>query len=258
MIEVINLCKSFSGKIVLRDINLQIPPKQTTCIIGKSGSGKSVLIKNIVGLLKPDKGTVFVDDKEIPKLSQKELYEVRKRMGFVFQSSALLDSYNVYGNIVLGLYEQGIRDTNYLDTQAKRVLEAVQLLPHNGNVNKEEYEQEWNRIRNMMPSELSGGMKKRVGLARALVGNPEYIFYDEPTTGLDPVTSEQIDNLIIEVEKQLKVTSIVITHDLFSVYRIADKIAMLNDGEKIFDGDLTEFKTSNNPIIKEFQDRYNQ
>lgn len=256
MIEVQKISKSLGGKVVLKGINLQIPPKQTTCIIGKSGSGKSVLIKNIVGLMKPDKGTVFVDDKEIPKLEQKELYEVRKRMGFVFQSAALLDSYNVYGNIVLGLYEQGIRDVEYLDSQARRVLEAVQLLPHNNDISKSEYEKEWDRIRNMMPSELSGGMRKRVGLARALVGNPEYIFYDEPTTGLDPVTSEQIDDLIIEVEKQLKVTSIVITHDLFSVYRIADKIAMLNDGEIIFDGNITEFKSSDNPFVKEFQDRY--
>ncbi len=256
MIEIQNLSKSFGSKIVLKDINLQIPTKQTTCIIGKSGSGKSVLIKNIVGLLKPDKGTVFVDDKEIPNLSQKELYEVRQRMGFVFQSSALLDSYNVYGNIVLGLYEHGIRDTNYFDAEAKRVLEAVQLLSHKDEVSEKEYEQEWNRLREMMPSELSGGMKKRVGLARALVGNPEYIFYDEPTTGLDPVTSEQIDELIQTVENQMKVTSIVITHDLFSVYRIADKIAMLSEGEKVFEGNVSEFKISDHPKIREFQDRY--
>lgn len=256
MIEVQNLSKSFGNKNVLKDINLLIPPKQTTCIIGKSGSGKSVLIKNIVGLMKPDKGTVFVDDKEIPKLAQKELYEVRKRMGFVFQSAALLDSYTVYGNIVLGLYEQGIRDIHYLESQAKRVLEEVQLLPHKSEVDDAVYENEWQRLSNMMPSELSGGMKKRVGLARALVGNPEYIFYDEPTTGLDPVTSEQIDDLILAVEKQLEVTSIVITHDLFSVYRIADKIAMLNDGELIFDANIDEFKVSDNQFIKEFQERY--
>jgi len=177
-------------------------------------------------------------------------------MGFVFQSAALLDSYTVYGNIVLGLYEQGIRDIHYLESQAKRVLEAVQLLPHKSEVDDAAYENEWQRLSNMMPSELSGGMKKRVGLARALVGNPEYIFYDEPTTGLDPVTSEQIDDLILVVEKQLEVTSIVITHDLFSVYRIADKIAMLNDGELIFDANIDEFKVSDNQFIKEFQERY--
>lgn len=257
MIIVKNLCKAFGENLILQNVDLEIEKGKTTCIIGKSGSGKSVLIKNIVGLLKPDKGTILVDDKDIPDLERKDLFKIREKMGYVFQGAALFDSFSVFENVILSLYERGVRDDKYLEEEALRVLSAVQLLPDKKEVGDGEFQKEWKLLRNKMPSDLSGGMRKRVGLARALVGKPEYIFYDEPTTGLDPVTSEQIDNLILAIQKKLNVTSIVITHDLFSVYRIADKVAMLHNTEKIFDGTVDEFKNSEILPVKEFQERYN-
>jgi phospholipid/cholesterol/gamma-HCH transport system ATP-binding protein len=257
MISVKNLSKSFGEKVILQNIDLEIERGKTTCIIGKSGSGKSVLIKNIVGLLEPDEGSIIVDEKEIPQLSRTELYGIREKMGYVFQGAALFDSYNVFENVVLSLYERGIRDDNYLEAEAIRVLAAVQLLPDKSEVGEKVFQSEWKMLKTKMVSDLSGGMRKRVGLARALVGNPEYIFYDEPTTGLDPVTSEQIDNLILSIQHKLHVTSIVITHDLFSVYRIADKVAMLHDTQKIFDGTVEEFRNSELAPVIEFQERYN-
>lgn len=257
MITVKNLSKSFGENVILKNIDLEIERGKTTCIIGKSGSGKSVLIKNIVGLLEPDEGSILVNGKEIQLLSRKELFAIREKMGYVFQGAALFDSYNVFENVVLSLYERGIRDDKYLEEEAIRVLAAVQLLPERKEVGEKLFLSEWNLLKTKMVSDLSGGMRKRVGLARALVGSPEYIFYDEPTTGLDPVTSEQIDNLILFIQNKLNVTSIVITHDLFSVYRIADKVAMLHDTEKIFDGTVEEFKNSHLSAVKEFQERYN-
>jgi len=257
MIEINNLSKSFGEKQILKNVNMIIEQGKTTCIIGKSGSGKSVLIKHLVGLLEPDSGTVVIDGQEIPKLSRKELFEVRKKMGFVFQGAALFDSFNVFENVIIKLFELGVRDFNYLEKEAIRVLNAVQLLPDVKEIGENSFQKEWVILKNKMPAELSGGMRKRLGLARALVGKPEYLFYDEPTTGLDPVTSEQIDELILEVQKKVQVTSIVITHDLFSVYKIADKVAMLHNGFKVFDGNVQEFRNSDIEAIKEFQLRYN-
>lgn len=257
MIQILNLHKSFGEKVVLRNLSMQIKKGETTCIIGKSGSGKSVLIKHIVGLLEPDSGTIIFEGYEVPKLSRKELFKLRENMGYVFQGAALFDSYNVYENVILGLFERGIRDTKYLESEAHRVLKAVQLLPDPDEVGSLAYQKEWKILSEKMPSDLSGGMRKRVGVARALVGTPQYIFYDEPTTGLDPVTSEQIDDLILDIQRKLKVTSIVITHDLFSVYKIADRVAMLHNAEKIFDDQVDKFKNSSLEEVKEFQFRYN-
>lgn len=256
MIEVKDLHKSFGKKKVLNGISLVIPDGVTYCIIGRSGCGKSVLIKNIVGLLEPDQGEVIIDGLNIHKLGNEELLKIREKFGFVFQGSALFDSYTVYENVVMGLYERGIRDEKILSAEAKKALTAVGLLPRPETVSKEEFDREWKTLKGKMPADLSGGMKKRVGVARALVGNPSYIFYDEPTTGLDPVTSEQVDNLIAELAKELSVTSIIITHDLFSVFKIADFIAMLNDGNLVFNGTVDEFRMSNNPIVQEFLERY--
>lgn len=255
MIEITNIHKSFGPKTVLQGINLNIPDNDILCIIGKSGCGKSVLIKIIVGLLEPDIGTVAIDNRIVSQLSKKELYMLRRKFGFVFQSAALFDSLNVFENVVLGLYEHGERDMKYLEQEAKRVLQAVGLLPPLED-NKLEFEKEWEILRNKMPADLSGGMKKRVGVARALVGNPEYIFYDEPTTGLDPVTSEQIDDLISELSHKLKVTSIIITHDMFSVYKIANRVVMLHDGKVQFEGSPDMLSDSKDPIVQEFLDRY--
>jgi len=256
MIEINNLYKSFGQKNVLNGVSMNIPNGSTMCIIGRSGCGKSVLLKHIVGLLEPDNGCVKVDDKEISFLSNSELFELRRRIGFVFQGSALFDSYNVFENIVIRLYEHGLRDNGKLEEEAIRVLSAVGLLPEKQSVSLSDFEKEWNILKEKKPSDLSGGMKKRVGVARALVGEPDYIFYDEPTTGLDPVTSRQIDQLIAHLSKKLKVTSLVITHDMFSVFEVADSVAMLDEGKVRFFGNPKELKESNDERVVEFLSRY--
>ncbi len=253
MIEIIDLHKSFGPKKVLDGVNLVIPTGTTMCIIGKSGCGKSVLIKHIVGLLEPDKGDIIADGKSILNMDKKELFEFRRKIGFVFQGSALFDSYNVFENIVLGLYEHGTKDMKVLESEAIRVLQAVAMLPEE---NGAELKREWEILKNKKPSDLSGGMRKRVGVARALVGHPEYIIYDEPTTGLDPVTSQQIDELIADLTKKIKVTSIVITHDLFSVWQVADTVSMLNEGRVQFTGTPEDFNQSKDPVVLEFLERY--
>jgi phospholipid/cholesterol/gamma-HCH transport system ATP-binding protein len=256
MIEIKNLHKSFGKKKVLDGVNLTIPTGDTMCIIGKSGCGKSVLIKHIVGLLYPDEGAVTVDGNNITTMGTKQLFELRKRMGFVFQGSALFDSYTVFENIVIGLYEHGQKDFKLLESEALRVLSAVAMLPERNGISEASFQKEWAILRDKKPADLSGGMRKRVGVARALVGSPEYIFYDEPTTGLDPVTSQQIDELIADLTKKLSVTSLVITHDMFSVYQVADTVSMLNEGRVQFVGKPEEFKASEDLSVKEFLVRY--
>jgi phospholipid/cholesterol/gamma-HCH transport system ATP-binding protein len=196
MIKIKSLYKSFDDKKVLEGVDLTIETGDTVCIIGKSGCGKSVLIKNIVGLLEPDEGTIEIDGINVASLKQKQLFKLRDNFGFVFQSAALFDSLNVFENVVLRLYEHGNRDMEYLEKEAQRTLSSVGLLPDIKEKNSSAFTKEWNNLKEKKPSDLSGGMRKRVGVARALTGNPKYIFYDEPTTGLDPVTSEQIDLLI--------------------------------------------------------------
>jgi len=256
MIEVKNLHKSFGEKKVLSGVSLTIPDGVTYCIIGRSGCGKSVLIKNIVGLLEPDEGEVIIDEQNIHNLEKEELFKVREKFGFVFQGSALFDSYNVFENVIIGLYERGIRDEKYLEKEAIRTLTAVGLLPKPEETSPKEFEKEWKILREKMPSDLSGGMKKRVGVARALVGSPSYIFYDEPTTGLDPVTSEQVDNLIADLARKFSITSIIITHDLFSVFKIANYVAMIDDGYLVFNGKVEEFRNCQSSVVKEFLERY--
>ena len=256
MIEINNLHKSFGPKKVLDGVNITIPDGETICIIGKSGCGKSVLLKHIVGLLEPDEGFVSVDGNIVAQLTNEEIFKLRLKMGFVFQGSALFDSYNVYENIVIGLYEHGNRNEQLLEKEAIRVLSAVGLLPDINGSSDQEFEKEWKILRNKKPSDLSGGMKKRVGVARALVGQPSYIFYDEPTTGLDPVTSEQIDHLIADLSRKLNVTSLVITHDMFSVFRIANTVGMLDNGRLHFMGTPEEMNKSQDPVIAEFLERY--
>lgn len=256
MIKIDNIYKSFGEKKVLSGVSLEIPTGDTFCIIGKSGCGKSVLIKHIVGLLEPDSGTVEIDGNIISKLSQKELFKLRRKFGFVFQGAALFDSYNVFDNVILGLYEHGERDAKYLESEAKRVLSSVGLLPDLDEAETAMFSKEWEILKEKKPSDLSGGMKKRVGVARALVGSPEYVFYDEPTTGLDPVTSEQVDLLIANLAHKLNVTSIVITHDMFSVFKIANNVALLDAGKVRFIGAASELQTSADPVVIEFLERY--
>lgn len=256
MIAINNLYKTFGTKTVLNGVDLQIKNGETICIIGTSGCGKSVLLKHIVGLLDPDDGSVSVDGKIISKLNKKDLFQLRSSMGFVFQGAALFDSLNVFDNVIIGLYEHGIRNQAKLESEALRVLSAVGLLPDIKEKDSLAFLNEWNILKEKKPSDLSGGMKKRVGVARALVGSPEYIFYDEPTTGLDPITSEQVDNLIGDLAKKLKVTSIVITHDMFSVFKIADRVALLDNGKVRFEGSPTELKQSKDNSVVEFLERY--
>lgn len=241
MIEIKDLHKSFGDNKVLKGVNLNIEKGHTTVIIGASGCGKSVLLKHIIGLLKPDSGEIWIDGKEITGMSDKELYRFRNKFGYLFQGAALFDSMTVAENVGLGLSE----NTNLPhDEIIKIVSEKLELVDLQGT-------------ENMKPSELSGGMKKRVGLARALACSPEFILYDEPTTGLDPVTSNSIDSLIDSLAKnpKLQVTSIVVTHDIFSVYEVADRVAMMYGGIIHFEGTPGELRNTDDNIVREFLQR---
>lgn len=256
MITLNNLHKSFGPKTVLSGISLEIPDGETLAIIGRSGTGKSVLLKLIVGLLHPDRGSIAIDGRRVDTMHEKELYALRREFGYVFQGAALFDSMNVFDNLVLGLREHGVKDESILYQEARRNLINVGLLPDPSSVASDEFTRAWSILVNKRPAELSGGMKKRVGVARALVGNPRYVFYDEPTTGLDPIASEQIDNLVRDLSIKLDVTSIVITHDIFSVYRIAHSVVMLEEGVVLFAGTPDELRKSDHPVIREFLERY--
>ncbi len=222
---------------MLRGIDLTINTGESIAIIGKSGCGKSILLKNIVGLIMPDEGEIFVDGLSVNNLSKEKLYDIRKRFGFLFQGAALFDSMTVFENVSLPLVENNY---NFTEEEIKKLVEEkLSLVGLPGT-------------ENLKPSELSGGMKKRVGLARALITNPKYILYDEPTTGLDPVTSDSIDELIKELNTKMNVTSIVVTHDIFSVQKTAERIAMIHEGKIHFVGNLEEMLQINDPIIKNF------
>ncbi|HLG33089.1 MAG TPA: ATP-binding cassette domain-containing protein, partial [Ignavibacteriaceae bacterium] len=206
-------------------------------IIGRSGCGKSVLIKHIVGLLKPDEGNIKVEGQLVNQLSTDELYELRKKFGFLFQGAALFDSMTVGENVSLALVESKNKMTD--SEIEKRVAEKLELVGLPG-------------AEKLKPAELSGGMKKRVGLARALITDPDYILYDEPTTGLDPIMSDSIDHLIKELTEKLKVTSVVVTHDMYSVKNVAHNVAMIHEGEIYFVGSPSELVNSDDPVIQDF------
>lgn len=240
MIEIINLHKSFGANKVLCGIDLIIKKGESLAIIGRSGCGKSVLLKHIVGLLSPDEGYIKFDGKVINDLGRKELYEVRRKFGFLFQGAALFDSMTVEENVSIALVEN---ENKLLPGEIKKIVAAkLELVGLPGT-------------QNLKPSELSGGMKKRVGLARALVTNPEYILYDEPTTGLDPIMSDSIDDLIKDLNEKIKVTSIIVTHDMFSVKNTADKIAMMHEGKIYFTGTPEEVLESTDLVIQKFIQR---
>jgi len=240
MIEIKNLHKSFGDNKVLQGVNLEIDTGETIVIIGRSGCGKSVLIKHIVGLLYPDEGYVKVEGQRVDEMTMDELYTLRRKFGFLFQASALFDSMTVEENISLPLVESGKKYSRMeLD---KRVAEKLELVGMGGD-------------QKLKPAELSGGMKKRVGLARALITDPDYIFYDEPTTGLDPIMSDSIDGLIKDLTDKLNVTSIVVTHDMYSVKNVANQVAMMHEGKIHFLGTPVELLSSTDKIIKEFIQR---
>ncbi len=214
MIELIDVHKSFGKKEVLRGVNLKVVSGECLVILGRSGTGKSVLLKHIVGLIQPNRGKVIVDGVDINRISEARLYEIRRNIGFVFQGGALFDSMDVFTNVAMPLIENKKFSDKEIEERVMHVLGLVDLQD----------------AAFLMPSELSGGMRKRVAIARALVAEPGYILYDEPTTGLDPIISDRINDLMIELNSQLGVTSVVVTHDIHSALRIADRIVLLSNG----------------------------
>ncbi len=236
MISLENVHKSFGPKNVLNGFTLEVREGETMVIIGYSGTGKSVAIKHIVGLLEPDKGTVFVDGLEVPKLKRRELYALRSHIGYVFQFAALFDSLTVNENVAMGLVKLGTLTPKEIDARVQEALELVDL-PSAGKT---------------LPVELSGGMRKRVGIARAIAHRPKYILYDEPTTGLDPVTAAVIDELMVRMQKQLGVTGIVITHDMRSAYFVGTRIAMLFEGKVRQVGSVDEIRNTKDPVVRQF------
>jgi phospholipid/cholesterol/gamma-HCH transport system ATP-binding protein len=238
IIELKDLCKSFGDLVVLDGINLSVEKGESLAIIGASGTGKSVMLKHIIGLMAPDSGEVFFDGENVAELSDAELVEVRRRIGMLFQSAALFDSMTVEENVGLGLKESRKFSADEIRDIVQEKLELVDLA---GAGEK-------------LPSELSGGMKKRVGLARAIANDPEVLLYDEPTTGLDPIIAEMINELIARLNDRLSVTSLSVTHDMKSAFHIADRVVMLHKGRIHFDGTTEELKKSQDKYVRDFID----
>ena len=236
MIRIKNVSKYFGAKAALKNINLKIDTGETLAIIGGSGSGKSTLLRLMIGLIKPSEGEIWIGDDEISKMDEKEITRIRLKMGMVFQYSALFDSMTVGENVAFGLVEHTDLDKEKIH---EIVIEKLKQVGLEG-------------VENLMPNELSGGMKKRVSLARAIAFGPEIIFYDEPSSGLDPITTNRIDELIISTQKALNVTSIVVTHDMVSACKIADRIAMVYNGDLIAVDTVENFKKIDDPRVKEF------
>lgn len=236
MIKLVNVNMEFNGRTVLRNINLEIAEGEIMVIIGPSGSGKSTLLRLMIGLLKPTSGEIWIKDQEISRMSEDELNVIRRRMGMVFQYSALFDSMTVGENVAFGLRQHTNLSDDEISQIVRRKLRMVGLAGHE----------------NDMPGNLSGGMKKRVSLARAIAINPEILLYDEPTAGLDPIMAGTIDRLIVSTRRLLKVTSVVVTHDMASAFSIADRIAMIYQGEIIEIGTVEQIKASTNPVVQQF------
>ncbi|MFH2048642.1 MAG: ABC transporter ATP-binding protein [bacterium] len=236
IIKITDLHKSFENQMVLDGVNLEINKGESITIIGQSGCGKSVLLKHIIRLLEPDSGKVYFDGEDLSELNFSQLISVRQRTGMLFQSAALFDSLTVAENVGLGLKEQRHFSKDEID---KIVAEKIEMVGLSYAVDK-------------YPSELSGGMRKRAGLARAIADEPEVLLYDEPTTGLDPITADMINDLIVELNKILKVTSVSVTHDMKSAFKIASRIVMLYQGKVQFDGTPDEVRKTDNPIIQQF------
>ena len=236
VIDVRDLWKSFGGNQVLKGVNLQMMPGTTTVVLGGSGSGKTVLMKHIMGLFKPDRGEVIVDGESTTRMDRRELSRFRTRMGMVFQSSALFDSLTVFENVAFPLREHTRLSEEEIAAAVKEKLAVVEL-----------YE-----VEQKFPAELSGGMRKRVALARAIVREPKLVLYDEPTTGLDPLTTESVDEMIIGARQKLGVTSVVISHDIGSTFHIADHVAMLHDGRIVEEGPPDKVRNSQEPHTRHF------
>ena len=241
MIELYGLHKQFGKQVVLDRVDFEVREGETVALMGPSGTGKSVLLKHIIGLIHPDRGTVIVDGKDVNTLKRKELSELRSRIGYVFQNGALFDSMNVFENVRLGITDEN--KYGDLDYSRQRIAECIRLV----NLPPETIEK--------FPAELSGGMRKRVGIARAIAGNPKYLLYDEPTSGLDPVNADIIDGLVQRLDHELGVTSVMVTHDVRGAFRVADRLALLSEGMIVMQGTPQEFLDSKNPKVREFLER---
>jgi phospholipid/cholesterol/gamma-HCH transport system ATP-binding protein len=241
MIELRGVCKRFGEQVVLDGVDFTVNEGETVALLGPSGCGKSVLLKHIIGLIHPDQGTVFVDGMDVPHLRRNQLAELRMRIGYVFQNGALFDSMDVFENIRLGITEDAkYRDLDYCRSRVEECLRLVNLAPQ--TVRK-------------FPAELSGGMRKRVGIARAIAGQPKYLLYDEPTSGLDPVNADIIDQLVKRLAAELGVTSVTVTHDVRGAFRVSDRLALLSEGKIVLQGTQEQFLASTDSRVVAFLER---
>jgi phospholipid/cholesterol/gamma-HCH transport system ATP-binding protein len=240
MIRLVNVHKRFDELIVLDGVNFQVESGETIALLGPSGTGKSVLLKHINGLIHPDKGEVYVDGLSVGQLRRQELSRLRSRIGYVFQFGALFDSMSVADNIRLGITDEKAEDDDYCQHRVTECLELVNMPADTAR---------------KFPADLSGGMRKRVGIARAIAGQPEYLLYDEPTSGLDPVNADIIDALVVKLRDTLGVTSVVVTHDVRGSFRVADRVALLKEGRIRAFGTPDEFRASSDEAVREFIER---
>src|SRR5262245_59841582 len=241
MIELHAVCKRFGMQVVLDGVDFTVQDGETLALLGPSGTGKSVLLKHIVGLIHQDSGTVIVDGLDVAKLKREDLRELRSTIGYVFQNGALFDSMNVFENVRLGITnEDQFRDLAYCRERVARCLKLVNLAPETAL---------------KFPAQLSGGMRKRVGISRAIAGTPKYLLYDEPTSGLDPVNSDIIDDLVKSLAAELGVTSVMVTHDVRGAFRVADRLALLTGGKIVQQGTPKQFMESTVPEVREFLER---
>lgn len=241
MIEIRGLKKRFGAQVVLDGVDFDVNEGETVALLGPSGTGKSVLLKHIIGLLKPDSGSIIVDGKNVVLLKRKELVAYRQNIGYVFQNGALFDSMDVFENVRLGIVDESkFKDMEYSKTRVAECIRLVNLQPE---------------VIRKFPSELSGGMKKRVGIARAIAGNPKYLLYDEPTSGLDPVNADVIDALVQRLDEEIGVTSVMVTHDVRGAFRVADRLALLSEGKIVMQGTPQDFLASDHPKVKAFLER---
>ena len=242
MIELRGVRKRFGSQVVLDGVDFDVREGETVALLGPSGTGKSVLLKTVIGLIRPDAGQVIVDGKDVPHLKRAELSELRKTIGYVFQNGALFDSLDVYENVRLGIVDESkFKDEKYARERVTQCIKLVNLQP--------------DAVMSQFPAQLSGGMRKRVGIARAIAGEPKYLLYDEPTSGLDPVNADIIDALVQRLDQELGVTSVMVTHDVRGAFRVANRLALLSEGKVVMQGTPQEFLASEHPKVKAFLER---
>ncbi|HEX9893233.1 MAG TPA: ATP-binding cassette domain-containing protein [Gemmatimonadales bacterium] len=242
MIELHGVRKRFGEQVVLDGVDFTVREGETVALLGPSGTGKSVLLKHVIGLIRPDAGKIVVDGQDVGQLSRAQLTALRTQIGYVFQNGALFDSMDVFENIRLGITDQKLyKDMAYAGERVTQCLRQVNLQP--------------DQVLKKLPAELSGGMRKRVGIARAIAGKPKYLLYDEPTSGLDPVNADIIDDLVRQLDNELGVTSVMVTHDVRGAFRVADKLALLSDGKIVLQGSQEEFLASDNEKVRAFLER---